>query len=63
MYTKSRVRFLDGTMLKIIAMVSMVFDHVGDMFFSGSDVAKDDRAPCNADLFVLYCGRLYTYKR
>ena len=25
--------FLDGTMLKIIAMVSMVFDHVGDMFF------------------------------
>ena len=33
MYTKSRVRFLDGTMLKIIAMVSMVFDHVGDMFF------------------------------
>lgn len=33
MYTKSRVRFLNGTMLKIIAMVSMVFDHVGDMFF------------------------------
>lgn len=33
MDTKSRVRFLDGTMLKIIAMVSMVFDHVGDMFF------------------------------
>ena len=25
--------FLDGTMLKIIAMVSMVFDHAGDMFF------------------------------
>ena len=28
-----RIKFLDGTMLKIIAMVSMVFDHVGDMFF------------------------------
>lgn len=28
-----RIRVLDGTMLKIIAMVSMVFDHVGDMFF------------------------------
>ncbi len=27
------IRLLDGTMLKIIAMVSMVFDHVGDMFF------------------------------
>ena len=27
------IRFLDGTMLKIIAMVSMVFDHAGDMFF------------------------------
>ena len=27
------IRFLDGTMLKIIAMVSMAFDHVGDMFF------------------------------
>lgn len=26
--------FLDGTMLKIIAMVSMVFDHVGDIFFT-----------------------------
>ena len=25
--------FLDGTMLKIIAMVSMVFDHAGDVFF------------------------------
>lgn len=33
MNTAKRVRFLDGTMLKIIAMVSMVFDHVGDMFF------------------------------
>ena len=32
---KSRgIRFLDGTMLKILAMVSMVFDHVGDMFFT-----------------------------
>ncbi len=29
------IRVLDGTMLKIIAMVSMVFDHVGDMFFPG----------------------------
>ena len=29
------IRALDGTMLKIIAMVSMVFDHVGDMFFPG----------------------------
>lgn len=29
----NKIRFLDGTMLKIIAMVSMVFDHVGDMFF------------------------------
>jgi len=28
-------QILDGTMLKIIAMVCMVFDHVGDMFFSG----------------------------
>jgi hypothetical protein len=28
-----KIRYLDGTMLKIIAMVSMVFDHVGDMFF------------------------------
>ena len=27
------IRFLDGTMLKIIAMVSMVFDHTGDVFF------------------------------
>ena len=27
------IRILDGTMLKIIAMVAMVFDHVGDMFF------------------------------
>ena len=27
------IRCLDGTMLKIIAMISMVIDHVGDMFF------------------------------
>ena len=27
-------RFIDGTMLKIIAMISMIFDHVGDMFFT-----------------------------
>ncbi|MCR5383029.1 MAG: conjugal transfer protein TraX [Saccharofermentans sp.] len=28
-----KLRILDGTVLKIIAMVSMVFDHAGDMFF------------------------------
>ena len=28
-------QILDGTMLKIIAMVSMVFDHAGDLFFPG----------------------------
>ena len=28
-----RWQVLDGTMLKIIAMISMVFDHVGDNFF------------------------------
>lgn len=28
-------QILDGTMLKIIAMVSMVSDHVGDLFFPG----------------------------
>lgn len=27
------IRCLNGTMLKIIAMISMVIDHVGDMFF------------------------------
>lgn len=27
------IRIIDGTMLKIIAIVSMLFDHVGDMFF------------------------------
>lgn len=30
-----KVQILDGTTLKIIAMISMVFDHVGDMFFPG----------------------------
>ena len=28
-----KFQVLDGTMLKIIAMISMVFDHVGDVFF------------------------------
>lgn len=28
-----KYQILDGTTLKIIAMISMVFDHVGDMFF------------------------------
>ena len=31
-----KFRILDGTMLKIIAMISMVFDHVGDVFFPGA---------------------------
>ncbi|MCR4989692.1 MAG: conjugal transfer protein TraX [Lachnospiraceae bacterium] len=35
METAKRFRVIDGTMLKIIAMVSMVFDHVGDMFYPG----------------------------
>ncbi|MDO4192684.1 MAG: TraX family protein [Erysipelotrichaceae bacterium] len=30
-----RYQLLDGTMLKIIAMISMVFDHAGDIFFPG----------------------------
>ena len=30
-----KAQILDGTTLKIIAMISMVFDHVGDMFFPG----------------------------
>ena len=30
-----RYQVLDGTMLKIIAMISMVFDHAGDIFFPG----------------------------
>ena len=28
-----KLRILDGTSLKLLAMISMVFDHVGDMFF------------------------------
>ncbi len=28
-----RIRLLDGTALKLIALISMVFDHVGDNFF------------------------------
>ncbi len=35
MSNKRRVQILDGTMLKIIAMISMVFDHAGDLFFPG----------------------------
>ena len=30
---KGRYKLLDGTMLKLIAMISMVSDHVGDSFF------------------------------
>ena len=33
MKSGKRYQLLDGTILKIIAMISMVFDHVGDMFF------------------------------
>ena len=33
MKTKRDFRCLNGTALKLIAMVSMVFDHVGDNFF------------------------------
>ena len=33
MNNRARYRILDGTTLKGIAMISMVFDHVGDMFF------------------------------
>ncbi len=32
MKKENRIGFIDGTALKIIAMISMVFDHVGDMF-------------------------------
>ena len=35
MSSKKKYQVLDGTTLKIIAMISMVFDHVGDMFFPG----------------------------
>ena len=31
-----KLRILDGTSLKLIAMISMVFDHVGDIFFPGA---------------------------
>ncbi len=31
--TLERIQFLDGTALKLIALASMVFDHVGDNFF------------------------------
>ena len=30
-----RYQILDGTMLKVLAMISMVFDHAGDLFFPG----------------------------
>ncbi len=33
MNNRKKYQVLDGTTLKIIAMISMVFDHVGDMFF------------------------------
>ena len=33
---KRSYRCIDGTVLKLIAMVSMVFDHVGDNFFPGA---------------------------
>lgn len=32
-----KLRFLDGTTLKIIAMITMIFDHVGDSFFPDVD--------------------------
>lgn len=28
-----KIRFIDGTTLKIIAMITMIFDHLGDSFF------------------------------
>ncbi len=33
MKTAERFRILDGTAIKLIAMVSMVIDHLGDNFF------------------------------
>lgn len=33
MNSEKKYQILDGTILKIIAMISMVFDHTGDMFF------------------------------
>ncbi len=35
MSSPKKYQIFDGTVLKIIAMISMVFDHVGDMFFPG----------------------------
>ena len=35
MTKKEPYRILDGTALKIIAMISMVFDHAGDLLFPG----------------------------
>lgn len=35
MESMKKIQILDGTWLKIIAMISMVFDHVGDLFFPG----------------------------
>lgn len=32
-----KIQILDGMMLKIIAMISMIFDHAGDMFFPEAD--------------------------
>ncbi|MBQ6464940.1 MAG: TraX protein [Oscillospiraceae bacterium] len=32
---RQKYQILDGTTLKLIAMISMVLDHVGDMFFPG----------------------------
>ena len=31
--SRKKYQVLDGTTLKIIAMISMVFDHVGSIFF------------------------------
>ncbi len=35
MNSMKRYQILDGTMLKMIAMISMVFDHAGDIFLPG----------------------------
>lgn len=35
MNSMKRYQVLDGTMLKMIAMISMVFDHAGDIFLPG----------------------------
>ena len=34
--SSKKFQLLDGTALKIIAMISMVIDHLGDMFFGGA---------------------------